>query len=194
MYDSIRNDLDTGDILLYSGTGAISTAIKIGTCSKWSHVGVIVRPRDFDMVCVLQSTTLSKAKDIISNQPVEGVQLNFLSESIEIYPGGIAVRKLDVLRTDNILKAVRDFRKEVHGRPYEEKKIQLLKSAWDFFGGENEEDLSSLFCSELVAELYQRMGLLDEEKPSNEYTPKDFAGKLDLLHGATLSDPIYLKK
>lgn len=194
MYDSIRDTLDTGDIVLYSGSGPISTAIKIGTCSEWSHVGVVVRLKDFDMVCILQSTTLSKAKDVLSDRPVEGVQLNLLSESLSTYPGKVAVRKLNVLRTKGMLEAVRNFRKEVHGRPYEEKKIQLLKSAWDFFGGANEEDLSSLFCSELVAELYQRMDLIEDDKPSNEYTPKDFANTLNLNHGATFSDIIYLKK
>jgi hypothetical protein len=41
--------------------------------------------------------------------------------------------------------------------------------------GINKEDLSSLFCSELVAEAYQKMGLLTEQLPSNEYIPKDFS-------------------
>jgi hypothetical protein len=42
----------------------------------------------------------------------------------------------------------------------------------------DEEDLSSLFCSELVAESYQVMGLLPagkKDKPSNEYVPADFS-------------------
>ena len=33
--------------------------------------------------------------------------------------------------------------------------------------GKNKEDLSSVFYSELVAEAYQTLGLLDEKKPSN---------------------------
>jgi hypothetical protein len=47
------------------------------------------------------------------------------------------------------------------------------------------EDLTSLFCSELVAEAYQRLGLLDESTPSNEFTPADFseAEGLVLLKG-----------
>jgi hypothetical protein len=40
--------------------------------------------------------------------------------------------------------------------------------------------LSSLFCSELVAEVYQKMGLLTEKLPSNEYIPKDFSTEKSL--------------
>ena len=43
----------------------------------------------------------------------------------------------------------------------------------------DEEDLSSLFCSELVAEAYQRMGILDPERSSSEYTPDDFSSARD---------------
>jgi hypothetical protein len=44
----------------------------------------------------------------------------------------------------------------------------------------------------MVAEAYQRMGLLSEKKQSNEYTPKDFAdvGKLELLRGNLGSEVI----
>jgi hypothetical protein len=40
---------------------------------------------------------------------------------------------------------------------------------------EAEETLEDLFCSEAVAELYQAMGLLPEDVPSNNYVPADFA-------------------
>ena len=43
----------------------------------------------------------------------------------------------------------------------------------------DKEDLSSLFCSELVAEAYQHMGVLDPKKSSSEYTPDDFSSARD---------------
>ena len=77
------------------------------------------------------------------------------------------------------------LRRELAGRKYEADKLQLIKAAWDHAFGHNTEDLSSLFCSELVAEAYQRLGLLDENKPSNEYVRGDFSEKrvLSLLRG-----------
>jgi len=60
---------------------------------------------------------------------------------------------------------------------------------------DNEEDLSSLFCGELVAEAYQNIGLLKEPLeglPSNEFTPKDFAEKRGLVleSGTSLGEEI----
>jgi hypothetical protein len=79
-----------------------------------------------------------------------------------------------------MVKALNTFRHEVSGRKYETNKIELLKAAYEGIFGENKEDLSSLFCSELVAEAYQKMGLLTEELPSNEYIPKDFSEEKSL--------------
>ena len=42
-YEDIRGDLRTGDIILFSGKGGISHAIKLTTNSKWSHVGMVLR-------------------------------------------------------------------------------------------------------------------------------------------------------
>lgn len=193
-YLACRDRIETGDIILYSGKGPISTGIKAATFSHWSHVGMAVRVPRPDLVLVYQSTTLSKAMDLTSGEAVQGVQINLLSESIRIYNGDIGVRHLDVLRTPAMIQALTLFREEMKGKPYEENKLELIKSAWDGPFGHNEEDLSSLFCSELVAEAYQRMGLLSEEKPSNEYTPKDFAGDLPLLGGAMMGVTYLLKK
>ena len=51
-----------------------------------------------------------------------------------------------------------------------------------------QEDLTSLFCSEFVAEALQRMGLLGTSRPSNEYVPSHFEkdDDLDVQGGLTL--------
>ncbi len=72
--------------------------------------------------------------------------------------------------------------------------MELVKAAYDGPFGRNTEDLSSLFCSELVAEAYQRLGLLSEAKPANEYTPADFSEKKELqLLAGTLGNEIIIK-
>ncbi len=78
-------------------------------------------------------------------------------------------------------------------KKYEESKWQLFKSAYDFIGGKNKRDTSSLFCSELVAEAFQQMGMLSFGKPSNEYTPADFAGDLK-LHRNFFQEMVFIKK
>jgi hypothetical protein len=86
------------------------------------------------------------------------------------------------------------LKRSLENRPYEKNKIELIKAAYDGPMGDNDKNLSSLFCSELVAEAYQCLGLLSAEPPSNEYTPKDFAeeANLELLGGASLGKEIPL--
>lgn len=193
-YATIRPKLKTGDIVLFSGKGNLSTGIKWFTQSKWSHVGMVLVLKDFDTVMIWESTTLSNIKDVETGKAVRGVQLVTLSERLNSYNGDACVRHLNYDVTPEMMETLRAFRREVKGRPYEKSKLQLLKSAYEGFFGTNEEDLSSLFCSELLAEVYQRWELLPEGIPSSEYTPKDWstgANKpLPLLKSATLSKEI----
>ena len=184
-YENLRPSLKTGDVVLFSGKGGISTGIKWFTNSKWSHVGMVLRLPEWDAVLIWESTTLSDIADIESGKERKGVQIVPLSERIKKYKGEVSIRLLDTERTPEMLKELSLLRAEIKNRPYEEDKIELIKAAYDGPFGANKEDLSSLFCSEMVAEAYQRMGLLPEKPASNEYTPKDFsdAKKLKLLKG-----------
>ena len=186
-YEDLRGQLKTGDVLLFSGKGRISEGIKFFTLSKWSHVGMVYRLDDpldpKGSVFCWESTTLSNVVDADTGKLTKGVQRVELSERLErCFATGyeISVRPLSQSLTDDMIKALNLFRHEVSGRPYEKDKMELIKSAYDGWLGENKEDLSSLFCSELVAEAYQRMGLLTEKLPSNEYTPKDFSSEKGL--------------
>ena len=181
VYDKIRSQLKTGDIVLFSGKGGISAGIKWATFSRWSHVGMVVNMTEYDFVTLWESTTLSSLADLDTQRPVKGVQLVPLSARVATYPGEIAIRQLrDCTLGPEDVSTLMDFRKKVKGKAYEENLIELIRSAYDGPWGNNQEELSSLFCSELVAETYQRLGLLGEEKPSNEYTPADFSARVGL--------------
>ncbi len=199
-YNTIRDSLKTGDIVLFSGKGLISLVIKKFTDSLWTHVGMVIKSDELDTLLLWESTTLSKMKDIESNTARQGVQSVFLSKRIEDYDGDVAIRKLNIDRTPKMIDGLKGFRKESKEKPYERNFIEAFKGGYEGIGGENTEDLSSLFCSELVAEAYQRMGLLKDNekggKPSNEYTPADFSSdknSLELIEG-TLEKEVYVGK
>jgi len=173
-YEKIRDDLQTGDIILFSGNSMVSGAIKLFSRSEWSHVAMVVKDPISDIVYCWESTSLVDDKD--------GVQISVLSKRIKEYDGYVAFRHLKGRRTKATLSALGAFRKAMKGRKYETSKVELFKSAWDGWGGENKEDLSTVFCSELIAEAYQEMNILTENKPSNEFTPDDFA-KMVRLRG-----------
>ena len=100
---------------------------------------------------------------------------------------------------DTMLK----LRKEWMGRSYEKSLVQMALSAIkpnDSFLSlfqNTEEDLSSLFCSELVAAAYQRMKLIkDNGRPSNSYTPDDFSSSRDgelWVEGVEVSEEVYVE-
>jgi hypothetical protein len=200
-YDAARSRMQTGDVVLFSGKGGLSQAIKWFTDSGWSHVGMVFRleldPPN-DLVMLWESTSLSDLADYESGRPTKGVQLVVLSERVKRYKGGIAIRHLSVTRTPAMKAALAELRQEFRGRAYERGEMELIKAAYDGEFGENREDLSSLFCSELVAAAYGSMGLLPAKPAANEYTPRDFSAKakraLPLSGGARLGPEVWLKR
>ena len=172
-YENVRGDLRTGDIILFSGKGGISHAIKLTTNSKWSHVGMVLRLPESQAAFLWESTTLTNLKDAIDGRVKRGVQLVLLSDRVRTYDGEVSVRHLrgHTVDNQNYLNLMQ-FRQEVRGRAYEQDKLELIRAAYDGPFGHNQEDLSSLFCSELVAEAYQRLGLLQQPPqglPSNVF-------------------------
>ena len=202
-YEEIRGQLQTGDIVLFSGRSRKSTSIKWLTLCPWSHVGMVLRMPPgsgplADTVLLWESTNFDNLKDVLDGVARRGVQLVLLSERVQIYLGEIAIRQLSVHRDDAMLDALSALRMKLRNRPFEEKKLELLRAVLDgpFERWHAPEDLSSLFCSELIAETYQAMGLLPDHpdaKPSNEYTPRDFAGDLTLLRGGALGPVLHVK-
>lgn len=181
-YLTIRDQLNTGDIILFSGRAALASFAQWLTRTKWSHVGMIVRCEVG--VLLWESVALEKLEDIESGVEKKGVRLVSLSERLKRFKGEVWARPLEADLTPEMLEALSKLREEVRGRPYERETIELIKAYYDGPLGQNTEELSSLFCSELVAEGYQRMGLLAEPpagRPSNEYTPIDFSEERDLV-------------
>ncbi len=192
-YNDIREDLCTGDIVLFAGKGLISKVIQWATRSPYSHIGLVLVDVRWDMVLLWESTTLSKIKTVFGKIR-QGVALRPLSMAIENYKGDVVIRKLHRVLSAHQKRVLIKLRQEFKDKKYEESKWQLFKSAYDFIGGKNKRDTSSLFCSELVAEAYQQMGLLSLDKPSNEYTPADFAKSLHLYKNSLLSLMYICKK
>ena len=81
------------------------------------------------------------------------------------------------------------FIKEIQGAPYEKRVVlELLQVACaappdiDAIAEKSEESLESVFCSELVAEAYQRMHLIPEKMMnSNEVMPSAFSTDISVF-------------
>lgn len=188
-YDSVRPNLDTFDLVLWSGNGRLSRFIQYGTRSTWSHVGLVVKMPG-DILMLWESTIHSSEGNV-----VDGVQFTPLSLSIM---GDMAVRRMTANRTPDMFDKLMAVRAELDGRPFERSWMEFFLAGYDGPFGHNTRDLTTLFCAELVAETLQQVGLLDPAKSSNEFTPRDFSEEtrapLALLQGATLGEETFLKR
>ena len=198
-YSEIRPRLKTGDIVLMGGTSLFSRAIRKLTGSKWSHVGMVIKIKEPDMLLLWESTTSGLGKDVQTGKVKRGVQLLPLSQRVSDHKGNLCFRPLNRSLESGELKKLGDFRHSVKDKGYDFDAIELLRAAVD--AGQywqNREDLSAYFCSELIAETYQAIGFLDEIKNSNEYTPNDFSSNahqaLVLKEGVKFRKEIIIKR
>jgi hypothetical protein len=190
-FAALQGELDNGDLLLFGGSSRLCRRIKRLTGCKWSHLAMVARHPASGRLLLWEATGGPELPDLATHEIRPGVNLYDLEEWIRHYAEDTAIRRLHVERSEAMRAALLVFYEEVRGRPYERNRLELLRAGYDGpFGANRQADLSSIFCSELVAEAYQRMGLLPKTPPSNEYTPRDFSEQckrpLPLLLGATL--------
>ena len=203
LYKKNRDQLETGDIILMADNTLASLCLRYGTGCHWSHVGMVIKLGE-DSVMLWESMPWSDLKDRDTGEYTMGVMLVPLSLRISRYRGRVAYRKLDPgqQNRDDFGPKLEKLRGELAGRPYERDLFALIGAEFDHFVPQNKVDLSSLFCSELVAEAYQRLELLLIEDqgglPADEYTPENFSSfgprVLNLQKGAQLGEEILLKE
>lgn len=169
--ESVPMRLEAGDIVLISNSEFYTHIAKLGTMSVWDHIAMVVE--------------VENELHLFESSP-DGVFTTPLNRRLKFYLKGstLGVRRLIISRTPEMKKALEAFIKEVDGRPYKKNWMDLVR-AWQ--GSHTSEDLSSIFCSELVAAAYKRMGLLSNDIPSNNFLPVDFAlpnnAKVKLIQG-----------
>ena len=175
--------LRTGDILLFSGRGLTSEVIRVFTRSPWSHIGMVVFLPESREPLVLESTTLGESVDVRLGRPVAGVSLVSLATKLRDYEGAVVVRRRhgpDLSESQQKLLQ-RLLRRLMH-RPY---KNYVLCNAMDVLTAfQRKPDQRGWFCSELVAELYRRLGWLPRDIRASTLVPGHFGSRhMRLLNG-----------
>lgn len=191
-YARVRDQLKTGDLVLFSGRTIAARVVRACTGSRWSHIGLVVRLPEFANTPLLwEATRASKVADIHRGQFFDGVQLVPLDDKVASYPGEIAVRRLIGVDSNRERRErIETLIEEWSAKPYRNLVFKNLK-AW-VSGHEAVHISRGGFCSELVAEVYKQLRLLPEDKPSIHYVPSDFGPEvpLPLLQGRL--SPAYL--
>lgn len=117
----------------------------------------------------------------------DGVKLFELDERLSLCNNAqLAARRLCADRSDELLDKLHAFVGKVRGRPFKKDLLDLARAAGHF---STQEDMSSMFCSQLCAAAYQSLGLLAKTRPTTDFLPRDWAAKDSPLFVAAPNAP-----
>lgn len=187
-YAQFRSNIQSGDILLCSGSAFFSQMIQKATESVWSHVGFVMRLDDLDRVMVLESVEPLGVRTV----PLSKYLTDYDSHG-HAYPGGLVLlrhRDFAAKATEAKLRRFGQFAVDLFGYPYD--KDEIAKIALRITGaklGLSSKERKALkpdreyICSEYAWECYRSIGLDVEYDRRGFVAPADFArsGKTDLL-------------
>lgn len=184
--------IQTGDILVMSGSLPVQQMIKLITASKWNHVGIAVWVSETSNTVLTDASGIAlnnqdRARlmcfesnndpvyDLLSGQVKDGVRLIPIEHNIQ-YQERIDVVHLNAERTPDFLERFYTFMLAKSHLSYEPSLFKLLTATLRFVIDTRK---SSVFCSELVAEYLFYMNILssayEDQFPASTYLPKDFA-------------------
>lgn len=185
--DEVLTRARTGDIILFSGNGAFSDIVRFGSESEFSHVGIVIRINQHAAPILFQSTFDVQPFDLESKTYKTGPKVSLLHLSIKYYDGykiyyrqlktGLKGKEAGAKRqewTDILLK----FQTKVNHLPYEVNLGELTNSA---LGISRENDRSSYFCTELVADCWVELGFLPPDTLVNSFTMDNFTSKTPVI-------------
>ena len=186
----------TGDVWLFRGRSFADVAIRTVTNAPVNHVGMVVALDDLPPL--LWHAELGRSlPDVWTGERQRGVQLHVLRDAVttwdERYGQRAWLRQLEggeVTRghEDRLMEVVAEF----DGRPFPT--MGRLARSWASarFRRRAHWNVEAVYCAELVATTYQRMGLLPPGRPASWYDPGRFwsGDRIELVPPFRLGDEV----
>ena len=198
-WSDLVSEMQTGDLILFSGTSSESEWIKLFTLGPFSHSAMIYRPDTSQPPLMWQEAPDAIVVDPHTGTSHGGAQLGDALAATEVitnqYKDVPYYVKLNWERPGSLNPAMLDVVNEYENRPFG----TVLQMALNYAIGHlynQATDQSAVYCAELVVSTYQSIGLLDESHPPNWYSPNSFAPNsidhIPWLQGVSLATPIEL--
>jgi hypothetical protein len=181
--------LKTGDIVLFAGHGLARGLITWLRRSPWTHVGLVLREPE---------TAEPLLWEAGCEGPRRGTSVVRLAARMAGFRGRVSVRCLNRALAAPQCERLEALRRELADRLARRGLLDLIGAAEDGWLGARPEVLGDPTDGELVAEAYQRLGLLDDVAhggaPACDFRPWRFAERygLKLKHGYALGPEIVL--
>lgn len=203
-YEDVVKNINTGDLILFAGKDIDSKIIKKFIKTKWCHIGVAIKIPDWDIILLWEYSPTATLSDSLHGIKRRGVQIVPLERRLHEYNGEFSIRHLkevDIEDEPLLKKTFVNYKKEVHHRYRDHGMVNGWKFRIEFaidaiksIFMKKSTNKKAINCAHMVAELYQRMGLLDKPpkgKNSWEFTPKDFTDEANIfLRRGYLSDQV----
>jgi hypothetical protein len=165
----------TADVWLFRGKKLADRAVRVATNAPVNHVAMVVAIDDLPPL--LWHTELGQSmEDVWTGGHHRGAQLHRLEDAYRTWTGRYGqlayVRQFDgeVTRPmeDELLRVIAEY----NGRPFPTP-LGLVRR---WIGGRFRREATgqAVFCAQLLAVTFGRMGLLDARRPSNWYDPGRF--------------------
>ncbi len=138
LYDAVKNDMRTADLLLWQSNGAVGRLIQTYTKSPYSHASLVIRLSEYEGLERRRFTTESLR---------HGVVLNLLSRRLEHQNGKCWWFALKPEWNDK-RQLIGERALSYVGIPYD------FKGIFRFLFGPVSADVTALYCSELVSMAY----------------------------------------
>lgn len=185
--------LRTGDLIMFSGAGAMSALIKRGTRADYSHVGLVtimkfnanhaswevVLEQDPDTLLCVAEVANHDMEDVVTADKHHGFQVVPLLpkvgkegdyDGVTFFPLKAPLNEANLAKLQQIYGCLHAIRTRY------EKGANVLKLVGSVIHTNSGEDLSSMFCSDFVAYVGFEMGWLDigTLRTSKNVAPGDF--------------------
>ena len=176
---TLRQAMDlasTGDIWLFRGRKANDRFVRAATNSPVNHVAMAVAIGDLPPL-LWHTESHPSAIDVWTGQRRPGVQLQRLEEAVGVWSTRWGHKpfvrqldpELDLPTEDELLRVINEY----SGRRFPS--TPRLAKRWLLGRARRRPaNLDEVFCAELIAATYQRIGLLEDRKPPNWYDPGRF--------------------
>jgi hypothetical protein len=197
-WNDVVADMQTGDLILFSGTSTESEWIELLTGGLFSHSTMIYRPDASQPPLMWQEAPEAITYDPETKSSHGGAQLGDALTATQVifgYGDTPYYVPLDWTRPASLNATMAALVTAYEERPFGTVLQMALDYAIGHLYNQSTGD-TSLYCAALVATTYMGIGVLDDSHPANWYAPNSFgSGQRDGLPwtgGASLSDPILL--